>query len=129
MKTPLWPHQEPAVEWAYARRGSMFAAWMGTGKTLMSLTLLERWNCGRTIVAAPLAVISHWAAQTREHVGNHWRVVELDEGSVADKLDHAKMVLAASACPVILAINHGIFSVIHHGPQYVGNIEQPRMHG
>ena len=84
----LWPHQQAAVEFAMPRKGTMLSCGMGTGKTRMALALRQRWAVPRTLVIAPLGVVTDdtWGRQAGE-VDPSLVVYSLRRGSVADKAE------------------------------------------
>ncbi|WP_218570501.1 SNF2-related protein, partial [Pseudomonas sp. Kh7] len=50
LRTPLWPHQQAAYDFAAAKDGAMLAMEMGTGKTLTALALIASHKAKRTLI-------------------------------------------------------------------------------
>jgi len=95
MPTQLWAHQREAVEYARDRRGTMLNMWMGTGKTLVAITLLEEWEAARTLTLAPVSVVTNWAAEYRKHTnGAPIDVVALPGGATPKKIKELERLLA-----------------------------------
>lgn len=81
----LWKHQVEAVEYALARRGTMLACGMGTGKTRMALEIRQRIGAARVLVVAPLGVVTDGAwTKNASKFDDQLTVVNL-EGTVAEK--------------------------------------------
>ena len=56
----LWKHQQDAVRFAVYREASYLAMAMGTGKTLVALTLLKHWEARNVLVLCPTSVLGVW---------------------------------------------------------------------
>ena len=81
----LWKHQVDAVEYALARRGTMLACGMGTGKTRMALEIRQRIGAARVLVVAPRGVVTDGAwMKNASKFDDQLTVVNL-EGTVAEK--------------------------------------------
>ena len=94
MPTQLWAHQQEAVEFARDRKGTMLNMWMGTGKTLVAIKLLEEWEAERTLVLAPVSVVTNWAAEIRKHMnGAPIDVVAIAGGATPKKIKEMDRLL------------------------------------
>lgn len=78
---------------------------MGTGKTLMALTLLSLWGARRSLVVCPLVVCDVWREQAEQHGFTDLEVVPLSRGSVARRLAKAQ-VAWSSGKRVLLVVNY-----------------------
>lgn len=95
MSTPLWPHQEQAVEIIGPAGRGMLAMDMGTGKTRTALALADKWGCSRVLIVCPKSVVRVWPREFRKHLGETWQIVALDTGSATDR---AEAVAAGCMC-------------------------------
>ena len=89
-KTPLWPHQLAARDFALERTPARGCAglWldMRTGKTLTALAIAEALNARRILVIAPRVPAKGWAAQIPEHTENFPAPILLNEGPAARRV-------------------------------------------
>ena len=71
IKTDLYKHQadflKEAIEWERAGQGGLLGAEMGTGKTLMLLSVFAK-NPVKTIVVVPLSVLHTWKQEIEKHL-------------------------------------------------------------
>jgi superfamily II DNA or RNA helicase len=82
-----------------------------TGKTLVSLALLDRWGVKRVIVACPKSVISTWPREVRTHLetADEWIVLADQSGSIeqrAQRAEHMARVSAMQNKRFMLVVNH-----------------------
>jgi SNF2 family DNA or RNA helicase len=82
--TALWEHQIKGVEKLLPLNAGALLMDMGTGKTLASIELLNRWNINRVLIVCPKAVCQIWPREFTKH-SDQWDVILLNNGSVADK--------------------------------------------
>lgn len=73
LKTSLYPHQieflNKASKWEKEGHGGLLGAEMGTGKTLMILSLFAESNqIKKTLVIAPLALLENWRNEFHKHL-------------------------------------------------------------
>lgn len=109
LRTRLWQHQSEAVAFARARRGSMLAMDMGTGKTLTSIAVAHAVKARRVLIACPLSVVGTWPREFATHSALPWRVVACDRGSVAKKAADARVALdlaIARSEAIAIVVNH-----------------------
>ena len=66
-RTPLWEYQKPAVQFALARRGTLWAAGCGTGKSKMLLDVMHTTGAKRVLILAPKAVVLNWPNEIAAH--------------------------------------------------------------
>lgn len=108
-----WAHQTPMSDFALARpnAGSMWDAWMGTGKTGTCIWTLERRKTNRALVLCPLSVVSVWKDQMAKWSSAGWEVLALDKRSGTAKVKAAKVraALAGSRLrghPLMVIVNY-----------------------
>lgn len=65
--TPLWPHQQQALDFVDGRPAAMLAMAMGTGKTRVALELLAKRNVRRALVLCPRSVVDVWPSQVERY--------------------------------------------------------------
>lgn len=109
-RVPLWRHQDEAIEFALSRHGTMLAMAMGTGKSRVAIEIIERRNHRLTVITCPKSVQANWPREFSRH-GDPARpvIVEVLRGSVAEKTERAKALVAEAAAmnrPLVLVINH-----------------------
>lgn len=85
-----WRHQVAAFHFAFRRDASMLAMSMGTGKSLVTIQLLENWRCRRVLILCPVAVRGVWRREFSKHAVNDWHVTVLENGTVAKKVAKAE---------------------------------------
>ena len=85
LKTTLWEHQQRAVDFAKDKTGAMLAMDMGTGKSLTTLALIDRWEPERILILAPLSVLGVWRREFERHLPGAYRVLVLDSGDTKKK--------------------------------------------
>jgi SNF2 family DNA or RNA helicase len=93
----LWPHQREAVAFAAERKATMLSCGMGTGKTRMALALRHAKQCRRTLIVAPLGVVTDggWQRQAAA-VDPRLAVVSL-QGSNAERAEHLRWLIGQQA--------------------------------
>lgn len=108
--TPLWNHQQEAVEFAYHKPGAMLAMDMGTGKSLTSIALIVARKHMATLLVCPKRVINTFAREIERHTENGLiKAVPLDKGSVKKKTEVARqayMNARNNNVPVVIIINY-----------------------
>jgi SNF2 family DNA or RNA helicase len=108
-KTKPWLHQEEAIHFATARASALIAAAMGTGKTLITITILQTRGHRRTLITCPLSVVASWGREFDKHAALPFVVCLLDRGSVKEKLAAAQAALARAeetGLPLVVVVNH-----------------------
>lgn len=91
--------------------GALLAMDMGTGKTKVSIDVIQNCPNGHFLVAAPLAVVPTWPAEIATHANStqSFRVVPLPEGTVSKRTDIARRewdIAAATGQQAVFVINH-----------------------
>lgn len=81
MESPLWPHQQEAVDKLEPLGSGFLFMGMGTGKSRVAIELLRRWKCSRTLIVCPLRVVQAWGKQFRQFGEGFAPPLLLDKGS------------------------------------------------
>lgn len=89
----LWDHQREAIEFALARRATLWHMGMGTGKSRCAIELAKRLGISRVLILCPLSVVNGWVDQLRQY-GPDFEPLPLLKGTVRRKADYAKERLA-----------------------------------
>lgn len=109
VKTPPWQHQRQAFDFVVKRRAAMLAMDMGCGKSLVVVSVIASRNHQRTIILAPLSVVSVWPEEFARHADVPIDVVPLDEGSVRQKQERAQNALnraSRNGQSVVVVVNY-----------------------
>lgn len=77
IKTPLWRHQLAAAEMFREMDCALLGMEMGTGKTLVALTLFEHWKGERILIACPRSAAGVWPREFERHACYDCNVVNL----------------------------------------------------
>lgn len=85
----LWDHQREAVEFALARKATLWHMGMGTGKSRCAIELAKRLGISRVLILCPLSVVPGWVDQLRQY-GPDFEPVPLRKGTVRRKAEYAK---------------------------------------
>ncbi len=107
--TPLWKHQQRAVDFARSKPGSMLAMEMGTGKSLCAVHLTALWEATRILILCPKSVTGVWKREFEKHAPGMFEVCILNKGTVKQKADQAKLHLSVAQVknrPAIFVINY-----------------------
>ncbi len=72
LKYTLLPEQYEFNEWAKTRRWFVNSSDMGTGKTLMTLDLIESVDAKRILVVCPKSLISNWKFEIVKFLGEEY---------------------------------------------------------
>jgi len=108
MLSTLWPHQIAASNYAVDRAATLLHCGMGTGKTLISLDLLERWRARRILVIAPLSVAPVWSLEVAKH-GFAGKVVDISAGPMKRRVKLLSRAKATVDGPLIVVVNYDGF--------------------
>ncbi len=114
LKTIPWGHQRQAIDFlrrtlrapqAVAHRpapdggAAYLAMYMGTGKTLVGVSMICNLPIQTVLIVSPLRVVDVWPQQIQQHAGrNDLRVLALgdDAGAVADKTKDAEFQMGVA---------------------------------
>jgi SNF2 family DNA or RNA helicase len=105
---PLWAHQREAVDFAVARKATLWHMGMGTGKSRCAIEVAKRLGISRVLILCPLSVVSGWQEQLRQY-GPDFEAVPLSKGTVRQKTEHAKERLSlahAMGKKVVVIVNY-----------------------
>jgi len=104
MKTTLWRHQQEAVEWMAPRQFGMLAMAMGSGKSLVSMSLAERWGARSVLILCPKSVVDVWPHEIQKHGDNSWHCEVLRGAAKSKALQVHQHVPAHLQCGKIVAV-------------------------
>lgn len=94
-KLDPWPHQLQAYHQAYNFKGALLDAFMGTGKTKITIDLIQNRGHKRVLVLCPPKVIPVWESQFAQHCAIPYRMVLLDTSG--NKKADARAAFASTA--------------------------------
>ncbi len=107
----IWQHQRDAVDFAKARRGSLLAMPMGTGKSRVVVELVRETGASRILISAPKSVVPNWAREFEKHAPGLANVVTLDRGTMAKRAAKMAQVISLSRYdpkPLVVVWNHDV---------------------
>lgn len=99
VKTQPWLHQKQAFRFARDKKGAMLALFMGTGKTKVTIDLIQNRDIKRVLILCPKKVVEVWPEQLEIHCAVPYRVCMLKEGTVQQRAIQAKRFLDNEATP------------------------------
>ena len=103
---PLWPHQRDAIDFAHAHQGAMLAMDMGTGKTRVTIEIIEQLDeDAKVLILAPKSVVSGVWPDQYEQFGKERELVALDDSVKASKgvsLNQRRIQMAEAANIVVV---------------------------
>jgi len=79
--TDLWDIQKEAVEFAKDKKQAALFMYMGTGKTLSVLKLMEAWQTKKVLIICPLTVGRIWEEQIEQHTEDYGEILTLLSGT------------------------------------------------
>ena len=84
-----WSHQPPAIQHMLREPATLLEAWMGTGKTYMTMATIDQSQPANAMVLilCPATVVGVWSGQAERHFPGRFNVLALDKkaGSTKDK--------------------------------------------
>lgn len=90
---PAWEHQKQAYHFAKNLHSCGLFMDMGTGKTKVTIDLINNRGHKKVLVVCPLSVVDVWPQEVRKHSPhNNFRILALNESSVAGKKEKAAQV-------------------------------------
>lgn len=92
-RQPLWAHQRAMVDWARARLGSYWNAWMGTGKSCAAINVVTEDDAHLILVTCPKSVTSVWVREVGKHGDANCVVLDLGFGTIAKRVERLKRAL------------------------------------
>lgn len=96
MRTPFWPHQYDAAQFALARKKAVINHAMGIGKSLTALAVHEQIRPALTLILCPLSVARVWPCQIETHMEHPPLVIDMSEGPVPKRIERVKAKLGAA---------------------------------
>lgn len=92
-KLEPWRHQLQAYHFALQRQATMLALDMGTGKTKVTIDLLQNSLAKRVLVICPKTVVSVWPKELAKHCAVEYKATPMNRGSVSKRVGEAEMTL------------------------------------
>ena len=80
-KTVPWKHQITVFDQAKVRDGSLLAPEMGTGKSMIAISLLKYWESKKVLIVCPHTVIGVWPNQFNKHSLDVFDILLLEKDS------------------------------------------------
>lgn len=109
-RLPGWLHQKRAYHFAANRRATMLAMDMGTGKSRVTISLLDGWDAQVAVILCPVSVVGVWPNQFATHSERPWHViVPPGKATVAKRVQFVNKQLAAARAagkPVAVIVNY-----------------------
>jgi SNF2 family DNA or RNA helicase len=107
-----WSHQPPAITRMLSHPETLLDAWMGTGKTYMTLSVLrsDLAEGGAALILCPATVIGVWHGEIQKHTSGQFEVIKFKPSwrskrkaqHAQSQLEHAKKYRK----PIILVVNY-----------------------
>ena len=85
VRTPAWLHQKRAFHYARNLQACMLAMGMGTGKSLVALSLIADSGARRVLVIAPRYVVGVWPREVAKHVIGPFPRVSAPRGTTIER--------------------------------------------
>lgn len=111
--TPLWDHQEQAIEKVLRHRGYMLYHGVGAGKTLSAIAAAARRGNQRILAFAPKRVIGNehrgWVRQINDHLGGYLTPVvarRKDSETLATMVGRIRNQLLSIEPPYVVLTNY-----------------------
>jgi len=92
-KLTPWRHQLQAYHFALQRPATMLALDMGTGKTKVTIDLLQNSYAKRVLVICPKTVVSVWPKELAKHCAVQYKAIPLNRGSVSKRVGEAQLTM------------------------------------
>jgi SNF2 family DNA or RNA helicase len=89
-KFDAWNHQKQAFWFSKDKPGTMLAMDMGTGKTKVSIDLLQNAGAKRVLIICPKKVVPVWPREFAKHATKPHRVIALNRGAVTKRVEEAR---------------------------------------
>ena len=74
-RLPSWLHQRQAYHFAFEWRFTFFDMYMGSGKSRVTISLLDGWEAELCIILAPRSVLAVWPNQFATHSERDWLMI------------------------------------------------------
>lgn len=103
--TTPWEHQIPATRAVRDWDAVLLDAWMGVGKTKVTLDGLGARGSEQILILCPKSVITVWEDEIGQHYPDWWQFLPLDSGSVQDRTEELQDYLKLYD-RVIAAVNY-----------------------
>lgn len=108
-----WDHQKKAFWYASSMPSAMLAMGMGTGKTKVSIDLIQNSDFKKIVILCPKKVVKVWPKEFKKHLHpdliDKYKVFRLDKGSTAKRaetIEFAMLVHERIGAPVVIVLNY-----------------------
>lgn len=113
MAQQAWSHQPPAIQHMLENTSTLLEAWMGTGKTYMTMEVISRIqpHNAKILILCPATVVGVWSGQSDRHFPGVFNVLPLDKKAgntreKADALRQAMKLQSAMHQKLIVVVNY-----------------------
>ena len=91
-----WSHQPPAIQHMLANPATLLEAWMGTGKTYMTMSVIDQLEneSAAILILCPATVVGVWSGQAERHFPGRFTVLPLDKKAGSTKEKEKKLQAA-----------------------------------
>lgn len=89
-KLPAWQHQRQAFWFAKEQQAAMLAMDMGTGKTKVTIDLIQNRGHKLVLILCPKKVVDVWPSEFDKHCAVPFRMAALKDGSITQRTEEAR---------------------------------------
>lgn len=89
----LWPHQEEALRFVNGKSAAMLAMVMRSGKSRVTVQLLEERKVQRVLILCPASVVDVWPGQFKQFSQGDYSIAALRSGTVEKRRAEAQKLL------------------------------------
>ena len=88
-----WSHQPPAIQHMLDNPATLLEAWMGTGKTYMTMSVIDQIqkSDAAILILCPATVVGVWSGQAERHFPGRFNVLPLDRKAGTTKEKERKL--------------------------------------
>lgn len=90
VKPTLWPHQQAAKDFVNGKKAAMLAMVMRSGKSRVTVELLDERTAMNTLLICPKSVLDVWPEQFQQYSERMTQCLVLKKGTLQQRTDQAK---------------------------------------
>jgi len=108
-KLPCWDHQRAAFWFSKNKKSAALYMDMGTGKSKVTIDILNNQEAGQVLIVCPLSVVGVWPREFGKHGAKNYQVLPLNSGSVKQKTEKARQHLELGKIrkdPTVIVVNY-----------------------